>query len=281
MIVNLDKSKIPISIINGRITKKSFKRWKYFSNFSNYIFSKIGLCLSASKLSKVYLSKLGIKNLKYFGNLKFAQSETDKLMKLDFLKKLINKRKVWCASSTHYNEEKICGLVHKLLKKKYRNILTIIIPRHIERTQSIKKDLQDLGLKTHEFDSKNKIPKDTDIYIINSYGKTKSIYNACNNVFLGGSLIKHGGQNPLEAARYNCNILHGPNVGNFKEIYSYLRNMNVSFKTHNTSQLSKRLNQLLSKKNNSNNIKLKLKKTGDKILNNTYKEINKLLINEL
>ena len=281
MIVNLKKKQIPISIINGRLTKKSFKRWKYFPSFSKFIFSKINLCLCSSKISKNYFQKLGAKNLKYFGNLKFIQSETNKLVELSALKKLVNKRKVWCASSTHYNEEKLCGLVHRQLKKSYKNILTILIPRHIERTPSIKEELNHLGLKTHEYDSKNKINKDTDIYIMNTYGKTKSIYNMCNTVFLGGSLINHGGQNPLEATRYNCNILHGPHVDNFKEIYSYLEKMNVSFKVNSSSQLYKRLNQLLSKKNASKNIKYKLKKIGDKILNNSYKEISKFLFNEL
>ena len=281
MIINLDKNKIPMLVLNGRLTKKSFERWKHFPNFSNHIFSKISLCLSSSKISKFYFKKLGVKNLKYLGNLKFAQSETDKLVSLSSLKKFIKKRKVWCASSTHYNEEKFCGIVHKFLKKKYKNILTIIVPRHIERYHSIKEELNNLGLKIHEFNSKNKMHKDTDIYIMNSYGKTKSIYSLCDNVFLGGSLIKHGGQNPLEATRYNCNVLHGPNVDNFKEVYNYLGKLNVSFKIQNSLQLFKRLNQLLSKKNNSNVVKLKLKKVGDKILNNTYMEINKHLINEL
>ncbi|MDC3125753.1 3-deoxy-D-manno-octulosonic acid transferase [Candidatus Pelagibacter sp.] len=281
MILNLEKEKIPISIINGRLTKKSFKRWKRFPNFSNYIFGKIDLCLPASKFSKNCFKKLGVKNLKYLGNLKFAQSETEKLIELYYLKKFMKRRITWCASSTHYNEEKVCGLVHKNLKKKYKNIFTILIPRHIERTPSIIEEMDSLGLKTHKFDSKNKINKNTDIYIINSYGKTKSIYNICNNVFLGGSLINHGGQNPLEATRYNCNVLHGPNIDNFKEIYSYLGEHNVSFKVKNWSQLFNQLSKLLSKKNSSQNIESKLKTIGNKILNKSYKEINKLLINEL
>ena len=53
--------------------------------------------------------------------------------------------------------------------------------------------------------------------------KTKTFYKLCKNVFLGGSLIEHGGQNPLEATRYGCNILHGPYVSNFAEIYSFLK----------------------------------------------------------
>ena len=140
MIINLEKNKTPIFVINGRLTKKSFERWKQFPNFSNHIFGKINLCLSSSKISKFYFKKLGVKNLKYLGNLKFAQSENDKLINLSSLKKFTRKRKVWCASSTHYNEEKFCGIVHKFLKKKYKNILTIIVPRHIESTHSIKEE---------------------------------------------------------------------------------------------------------------------------------------------
>ncbi len=87
MIINLKKKNIPIIVLNGRITKKTFERWKFFSNFSNFIFSKIDLCLSSSKISKFYLSRLGVKNLKYFGNLKFSQSENDKLYKFNDLKK--------------------------------------------------------------------------------------------------------------------------------------------------------------------------------------------------
>jgi len=281
MIINLHERKIPISIINARLTKKSFKRWSNFPNFSGYIFGKIDLCLSASKISNNYLKKLGIKNLKYFGNLKFSQSETEKVIKQDNLKKFISKKKIWCASSTHETEEKFCGLVHKQLKKKYKDLLTIIIPRHIERASSIREELNNLGLKTQLYSAKNKISQDTDIYIFNTYGQTKSIYNICKNVFLGGSLIKHGGQNPLEATRYNCNILHGPNVSNFQEIYNYLGKLKVSFKISNSSQLVKTLNQLILKKNNSKNIKVKLGKIGNKILNNYYNEINKLIINDI
>ena len=80
--------------MNGRITKKTFERWKFFSNFSNFIFSKIDLCLSSSKVSKFYLNRLGVKNLKYFGNLKFSQSENDKLYKFNDLKKIISKKKL-------------------------------------------------------------------------------------------------------------------------------------------------------------------------------------------
>ena len=251
------------------------KDGNFFSNFSNFIFSKIDLCLSSSKISKFYLNRLGVKNLKYFGNLKFSQSENDKLYKFKDLKKIISKKKAWCASSTHYDEEKFCGLVHKQLKQKNKNIFTIIIPRHIERADKIVQDLNKLNLITHTSESSKPMNKNTDVYIVNSYGKTKSIYNICKNVFLGGSLIEHGGQNPLEATRYGCKVLHGPNINNFREIYNYLSSLKLSHKISNKSQTVNMLEKLFTNKNNSRKIQVKLKKIGYNILKRSYKEINK------
>ena len=229
---NLYKRNIPIFLLNGRITNKSFNRWKVFSYFAKSIFSKFHLCLSSNIETKKYLKKLGAKNIKIIGNLKFSQSENEKTNLNKDLLNLIKSRKTWCASSTHYNEEKFCGIAHIKLKKKFKNLLTIIIPRHINRINSIKTELNNLNLKVHLDEPKKKIDPNTDIYLVNSYGKTKLFYKACKNIFLGGSLIMHGGQNPLEATRYGCKVLHGPNVSNFKEIYRFLNKKN-SIKKNN------------------------------------------------
>ena len=118
MINNLNKKKIPIILLNARITKKSFIKWKILSNFSKKIFSKINLSLASNTLSKNYLKKLGAKNIKLFGNLKFTQSEKE-IVKIDNnFKNFIFSKKSWCASSTHYGEEKVCGIVHQRLKTK-------------------------------------------------------------------------------------------------------------------------------------------------------------------
>ena len=98
---------------------------------------------------------------------------------------------------------------------------------------------------------------------------------------MGGSIINHGGQNPLEATRYGCNILHGPNVENFSEIYSYLNKLKLSSKINNHSQLSAKLDNLFSKQNNSKKIQIKLKKIGEKILVNTYREFYKFIKDEI
>ncbi len=274
MIFNIKKRNVPITLLNGRITKKTFKRWKSISRFSNNIFSQIDLCLSSSFESKKFLTKLGVKKVKFIGNLKFSQSENEKINIPNNLKKIIFKKKIWCASSTHNNEEKFCGLVHKELSKKYKNLLTIIIPRHIERVNKIEKDLKNMNLIVHKHESQKKISFNTDIYIVNSYGQTKSFYSVCKNVFLGGSIINHGGQNPLEAARYGCNIIHGPNISNFKEIYKFLKKNKISTQVFKKKHMVDSLDKLFTKKISSKKIKRKLNYIGLNILKNTYKEVN-------
>ena len=273
MISNLKKKEIPVSLLNGRITHKTYRRWKKLPNFSKSIFSKINNCYAASNKSKNFLKKLGAKNVKFIGNLKFSQSENEKIKINKDLKILISSRTTWCASSTHDMEEKFCGILHKSLKKKYKNLLTIIIPRHIERTKRIISELHKLGLKTQTHEPKMKIDKKIDIYVVNSYGKTKSFYSLCKNVFLGGSLISHGGQNPLEATRYGCNIIHGPNIDNFEDIYDFLKKNKISSEVKNHKEAFNKLNQFFEKKTNSIKVKKKLNFIGKKILQKTYKEM--------
>ncbi len=274
MILNLKRNNIPSGIINGRITKKTFKRWMFSPKFSKKIFSKFSFCLASSNQSKIFLKKLGVKKVKFLGNLKFSQTENELLSFDSRLKKFLRTKKVWCASSTHKTEELFCATVHQKLKKKYKNLLTIIIPRHVERVKNIKNELEKLDLKIHLHEPKKKIDKKTDIYIVNSYGKTKSFYNNCKNIFLGGSLIKHGGQNPLEATRYGCNILHGYNVWNFDEIYKFLRNLKISHKIKTHSQMIYHLSKFFSKKTNYQKIQGKLNTIGKNILQKTFKEID-------
>ena len=274
MIINIKQKKIPLILINGRITKKSFRRWNRFKNFSKEIFSNFDLCLTSNKVSKNYLTKLKAKNINYLGNLKFTESKNKKSHLNEKLNKFLNSKNAWCASSTHDNEEIICGLVHLKLKKKLRNLLTIIIPRHIERSDQIKIDLEQLGLKVFLHSNKKKIDSNSDIYLVNAYDQTKLFFNKCKNVFLGGSLINHGGQNPLEAARYGCNILHGPNVQNFDEIYQFLKEKNVSNKVKNINEFHKVLSKLLTSKYRYNKIKTNINILGENILNKTLKKIN-------
>ena len=273
MFCNLNKTKIPIILINARITKKTFKRWKKIKVLATTLFGYIDLCLTSNKESINYLKKLGSKKIKFIGNLKYAQSENEVFKLNKRFAQSIFGRKIWCASSTHNLEEEFCGKVHKLLKASYKNLLTVIIPRHIERTNNIIEKLNNQNLNIQILSNTKFINRETDILIVNAYGKTKHFFSIIKDVFLGGSLIKHGGQNPLEAARFGCNIYHGPNIYNFNEIYKFLNNQKISKKIKNINSLVKELKLNLSKKSNPKKLIKKIDVLGKGILNNTFNEL--------
>ena len=272
-VLKLKQKKIRTILINGRITNKSYKRWKFFSKFANKIFSNLDLCLASSKESFEYLKNLGVRNIKFIGNLKFSQSQKEKINIDKKLENFLQNKNIWCAASTHQNEEIVCGLAHIQLKKKIKNLLTIIIPRHINRCTQIKKDLEKLNLVVHTIGSHSNLTKNTDIFLINSYGKTKIFFNNSEHVFLGGSLMKHGGQNPLEPARLGCNILHGPYVNNFKEIYKFLEKNKISQKIQNQNHLTKSLEKLFNKRMVTKKTQKKLKLIGKNILEKSYNHL--------
>ncbi len=274
MINNIKERNIPLLLLNARITKKSFNRWKNISFFSKNLFEKFDICLSQNKETQKYLKYLGAKKIKILGNLKFSETNNEKKENINNkLIKIFKSRKIWCAASTHNVEEKISALTHKKLKKKCKNLLTIIIPRHIQRTNDIIYETKNLGLNVQTRSSGNKISNDTDIYLVDTYGESKSFYKICKTVLLGGSLINHGGQNPIEAARFGCRIIHGPNVQNFTEVYELLKKNNISFKIKNIEQLAHHVEKSFIKKKFSK-MTDKLKKIGLNILDKIYNEVD-------
>lgn len=232
------------------------------------------MCLPSSLESSHYLKFLGAKKIKFIGNLKFTETKYNKNYLNKKLKKFLLSKKIWCASSTHNKEELVCAHIHKKLKIKHKNLLTIIIPRHIDRVTDIENQIKKLKLKIHLHTSKNKLNKNTDIYLVNTFGQTKPFFKICKTIFLGGSIIKHGGQNPLEAARFGCKILHGPHVWNFSEIYDLLKKNNVSKKIISPNQLTYEVDKILNNKNDNRNLELKIKSLGNKILTSTLNEVN-------
>ena len=276
-LLEVAKRKIPLILINGRITMKTFKRWKVIPSFSRKIFSLYDLCLSSSKESEENLKSLGAKNVKYFGNLKFcpANPNTDNI---NNLKLSLNNNSIWCAASTHPGEEEIILNTHIKLKEKNKKVVTIIIPRHISRSDEIFTLCKRFNLNGKIINSFSEINNKHEVYIVNSIGEmTKYFYN-CKSIFVGKSLskklIKVGGQNPLEPAKCGCKIYHGPFVSNFKEIYDFLRNKNISHLVTDAVNLSEYLLKDFSDQTNDlkRNI-LELDDYGNKILSLTTKEV--------
>ena len=267
---------IPLILLNARITKKTFNRWLKFKNFTKSILENIKIAYPQNKETKLYLKKLGLKNYSEIGNMKFAEYDDAKQNLDRRLNVELKNKKFWIASSTHNSEEIFCAKTHMILKSKYNNLITIIIPRHIHRVKEIASELERLKLKVNLHSLRPKNLKNTDIYIVDTFGETKKFHKLGGSVFLGGSIIDRGGQNPLEAARYGAKILHGPFIRNFTDIYKLLKSNKISKKINNTSQLSK---EITFNKNNQSGFKIK--NIGEKILKKTIKVLDKHIFNEL
>jgi len=277
MFKNLYLKDIPIIIMNARITERSFNKWQIFPKFAKKVFGGISLALPQNLETLKYLKLLKVKNIKIAGNLKYYGQKNNQ----DHVTKLLENKfrdfKVWCAASTHYNEEILIGKLHKKLKKKEKRLITIIIPRHISRTNEIKEALNKLNLSCISHSSNQKIQKNTDIYLVDSYGESSKFYNLTNVSFVGGSIIKHGGQNPLEPARLGNYIISGPNVKNFKEIYAFLNNLKMSSFSSDILKMENLILKKLKNKTPNKNIK-KIIKIGNDVLEKNLFYINKYLI---
>ena len=282
LILKINEKKIPLLLVNARITKKSFDRWKLVIGFAKKIFGKFDLCIASNNESENFLKILGSKNIKNYGNLKFSNIKNDiKKLDLNFLNKIKN-RKVWCAASTHPSEEIICAEAHLKIKKNYNNILTIIIPRHIDRVKTIKEELSKFNINVLLVTELNNFDDKTDILLVNSYGEALKFYDISKYVFLGKSLvrslIKDSGQNPIEPARLGCKILHGPYVSNFAETYNYLKKLGITKEVNDSNKLSLSLIEELQKdKPKNHEIALKIENYGQNILNNVIMELKKYI----
>jgi len=272
MFKKLEEKKISLILLNARITKKTFLRWQSLKNVSQKVFKKISIAYPQNLETKYFLKKLKVKKIKTIGNLKFAAQDNEIMNKLNFRFK---SKKIWVASSTHSDEEIFCGKTHIELKKKIKNLLTILIPRHIHRVRQIKSELDNLRLNVTNHSSNTKNLKNIDIYIVDTFGETKKFHKVGTSVFIGGSIINRGGQNPLEAARYGARILHGPNVDNFKDVYKSLSGLKISKKITTPRELA---SSIIFKRNKK--LGDKIKKIGVKILKETINDLNKLIKNE-
>ena len=273
---NINDKKIPLILLNARLTKKTFNRWMKLKNFGRSVFKNITVAYPQNLETKIYLNELKPNKIVNLGNLKFAENFEENLDKIKInLKKELTKRKIWVASSTHKREELFCAKTHILLKKKVKNLITIIIPRHIHRSTDIIFEIENLGLKVSNHSSKPRSLKNTDIYVVDTFGETNKFHKIGCSVFLGGSIIQRGGQNPLEAARFGANILHGPNIDNFKDVYKLLKSLKISKKIQSPKQLA---SSITFRKNKIIGNKIKI--IGQKILKKTIKELDCLIINE-
>ena len=272
MIKNIKENKLPLILLNARITNKSYKRWKKLDFFSKRLFSLFDVSYPQNQETARYLKKLGSKKLEYIGNLKLCDLKQKQTILNSRQTKYFKSKKIpLIGYSTHRSEEKFCAEIFQNLRKS-KNETLILIPRHVERASLIEKDLMNKNLFVHRHSSDHKIDSKTNVYLVDTYGEAKKFLGLSKVIFIGGSLVPHGGQNPLDAVRSNAIVIHGPNIGNFKEIYKFLNNEKISFKFHSMKQA---LNLIKNKNSINRNTKAKLTKISSKILAQTKHELLK------
>ena len=244
LILTAKKNKIPLALINARLTKKTFRRWMRFPNTAKKIFNIFDLCLTSNNETKDYLKILDTKNVYFNGNIKLISKIDEKKIK-NLNANLLSSRRFWLAASTHKGEELFSLKVHKKIKEKYEDIITIIAPRHIDRSKEIYDLSNNLNLKTQLLNEGEKISDEKEIIIINSFNVLENYFKYAKSVFIGKSLLKElksdSGQNPIDAVKLRCRIYHGPYVYNFEEIYEILKKNNIARKIETIEDLSSNL----------------------------------------
>jgi 3-deoxy-D-manno-octulosonic-acid transferase len=285
LIFKANKNKIPLSLINARITSKTFNRWKIFPHTAKKVFSSFNLCLTSNLETKNYLLKFNKENIYFNGNIKLINKIDAGGIK-DLNEKFLLKNRFWLAASTHKGEEVFCFQTHIKLKKKYKDIITIIAPRHIERVKSIKRSCDDFNLNVQILNKNEPILDNIEIIIINSFGILSNYFKYAKSVFIGKSTIKSlenvGGQNPIDAAKLGCKIYHGPYVYNFKEVYEILEKNYISKKIENAEELSDNLiKDLEDHRKENKKISVLINNLGQKTLADTMNKINNFLLNEI
>ena len=263
-------------MLNGRISKKSFSKWRLFKKTMHEILKSFKLILCSSNQSNDYFHYFKTNNIENIGNLKFIISENLDSKNEDNIN--TQQRIIFIALSTHDTEEEFCIKAHISLKLKYPNLLTLIIPRPTNRIAKIEEAVKKFKLNYLTQDSFSGVKDNTDILIINTYGNTQRFLKLSKYIFIGGSLINHGGQNPIEVAYNNSLIFHGPYIHNFTEIYNFLNKENVSFEVKSVKELIDHLEKNINAPQR-NNIKEKIINMGNEILSKTIKKLDQYIVN--
>ncbi len=239
--------RLPMVLINGRMSQRSFPRWRRVSNTISALLGRFEVCLAQSQLDADRFSALGSRNVVTTGNLKLdVPAPPADPAKLERLMAMTRGRPIVVAASTHPGEEEILTETHKTLAGFFPGLLTVIVPRHADRGEAIARSIAAAGLQAG-LRSREQLPTAaTDIYLADTMGELGLFYRLAPIVFMGGSLVHHGGQNPIEAIKLGASIVHGPHVFNFTDVYEALDTAGGARRADGQEALVKQLGQLLA-----------------------------------
>jgi 3-deoxy-D-manno-octulosonic-acid transferase len=246
-ILELGKRHIPQVLVNGRISDRSFPRWKRRHAFADALFENFALVIAQSEIDADRFRTLGALPVMVSGNLKVDTDAppADPAVLKTYLDQIAGRR-TWAAISTFEGEEAAAGNVHRALKERTPGLLTIIVPRHPERSDAVADMLAARGLKVVRRTSGEPLTPETDIFLGDTIGEMGLYLRMTEIAFVGRSLFAEGGQNPLEPAMLGCAILSGGNVQNFREAYQQLARNGSAKMVRDVEMLAKGVHYLLN-----------------------------------
>lgn len=247
LILSCSERRIPMVVINGRMSQRSFPRWKKAQATIGALLGRFDFVLAQSEADAERFASLGARDVLTTGNLKLdVPAPPADRTKLERLMAVTRGRPVIAAASTHAGEEEIMIAAHRKLSAYLPSLLSVIIPRHPKRGNEIAALVAAAGLQPAQR-SREQLPSgQTDIYVADTIGEMGLFYRFAPIVFMGGSLVEHGGQNPIEAIKLGAAILHGPHVHNFTEVFGALDRTGGARQVDNVEMLVRQLGQWLS-----------------------------------
>src|SRR5450631_1794302 len=239
--------RLPMVLINGRMSQRSFPRWRRMAGTISALLGRFDVCLAQSQLDAERFTALGSRNVVTTGNLKLdVTAPTADPAKLERLMSVTRGRPVIVAASTHPGEEEILIEAHRTLAGFFPSLLTVIVPRHPHRGETVARMVEASGLHG-ALRSREELPTAaTGIYVADTMGELGLFYRLAPIVFMGGSLVEHGGQNPVEAIKLGASVVHGPHVFNFADVYQALDAAGGARRADTREALVKQLGQLLA-----------------------------------
>ena len=259
-------------LLNCRISKKSFKKWKIIKKTFKKILEKFDAILAQGKVTLSYLEYFKLENIKQIGNIKFIQIKKNNpnVIRID------NSNNKWAAMSVHFREYNSVIKTHLELSKKENKITTFIIPRHLNKISDLEKIINNYKIKYQKISQNNEVSNFNGIVIVDQFGLADDIFEKVKTVFMGGSLFNHGGQNPIEPLRYGCKIITGKYIDNFTEIYEDLVTKGLVEIVNNQDEFRDKLIEIFFKKKTTKDTELKFDfiNFSDKVYNNTIKFLN-------
>jgi 3-deoxy-D-manno-octulosonic-acid transferase len=247
----LSENKVPVILVNGRISAGSFKGYKLIRFFLKGVLRKVSLFAMQTKEDAERIILLGAdkEKVKVTGSMKFDLEEAeDRKQKTDL--QLSEDEKLFIAGSTHRGEEKIVLQVYKELIKTHSDLRLLIAPRHIERTQEIERLVSSFGFEFQRVSDINSASGSTrdkqQVFILDTVGQLRDLYALAEIVFIGGSLVPHGGQNPIEPAHFSRAILFGPYMFNFSDISAAFLDRKAAVSVEDGRQLGDECKRLLN-----------------------------------